>query len=63
MPKKKYVVCCPKCKKPVEAKDYLSNPAVVGFLESVLPTIDCSCGYYGLPIKMALSDYEKWRKY
>ena len=53
------VKCCPSCKKPVEANDYLNNPAVVGFLDSVLPTINCGCGYNGLPIKMSITDYNK----
>lgn len=52
---------CPKCKKPVEAKDYM-NTAIVGFLESILPRIECSCGYRGLPIKMTIKEYEKWMK-
>ncbi len=57
----KDVVCCPKCKKLAEATDYM-NPAIVGVLDSVLPTINCKCGYGGLPISMPLKDYEKWLK-
>ena len=54
------VLCCPRCKRVVEARDFLSNPAVVGFLDSVLPTFACSCGYSGLPIKLSMRDYGKW---
>lgn len=53
------ITFCPECKKPVEAKDYLNNSAVVAFLDSVLPTIDCSCGYRGLPLELPLKDYKK----
>jgi len=59
MPKIKSVTCCPSCKKPVETKEYM-NTAVLGALESILPTINCSCGYYGLPIKLKMKDYEGW---
>ncbi|MEW6748871.1 MAG: hypothetical protein AB1295_04155 [Candidatus Micrarchaeota archaeon] len=55
------VKCCPKCKRLVEAKDYM-NPAILGLMESVLPKIYCRCGYRGLPIEMSKSDYEKWLK-
>lgn len=54
------ILCCPKCKKPVEARDFLANPAMVGFLDSVLPTFSCRCGYKGLPIKLGLKEYAKW---
>ena len=56
---KKDISCCPGCKRVIEAKDYLNNPAIIGFLDSVLPTINCSCGYNGLPIKMSIEDYKK----
>lgn len=49
---------CPNCYRPVEARDFM-NPAVVGFLDSVLPSIDCECGYYGLPITISMRDYRK----
>ena len=49
---------CPKCKKPVEAKDYM-NPVIVAFLDSTLPTMNCSCGYTGLPVKINFEDYKK----
>jgi len=53
------VTFCPKCKKPVEAKDFVRNSAVVAVLDSVLPTIYCQCGYTGLPIQLSFSDYKK----
>lgn len=53
------IVFCPECKKPVEAKDYLNNSAVVAFLDSVLPNIGCSCGYNGLPLELPFKDYKK----
>ena len=43
----------------VEAKDYM-NPAIIGFLDSVLPTINCECGYNGLPIEMGQKQYSAW---
>lgn len=55
------LTCCPQCKRLIEAKDYM-NPAILAFLESVLPTVHCKCGYGGLPIKMTLEDYKKWVK-
>jgi C4-type Zn-finger protein len=58
----KDVLCCPKCKRAVEAKDFLSNAALVGALDSILETINCGCGYRGLPIKLGLKDYLKWRE-
>jgi hypothetical protein len=61
MPEEKEVLCCPCCRKPVEAKDYM-NPALLGIFESVMPTIDCSCGYHGLPIKLTLEEYRRWTK-
>lgn len=60
MAKPDSVLCCPGCKRLLEAKDFLSNPAMVGFLDSVLPTFSCSCGYEGLPIKLSIEDYGKW---
>lgn len=55
------ITICPKCKKLVEAKDYI-NPAIIGILDSILPTINCSCGYIGLPVKLSYLDYEKLMK-
>jgi hypothetical protein len=43
----------------IEAKDYM-NPAILGILNSVLPTIRCSCGYSGLPIQLTLKEYHEW---
>jgi len=42
----------------VEARDFM-NPAVVGFLDSVLPSIECECGYYGFPVTLTMRDYRK----
>jgi hypothetical protein len=61
MVEEKQVLCCPSCKRPVEAKDYV-NPALLGLFESVMPTIDCPCGYHGLPIKMTLNEYMRWSR-
>jgi len=55
------VSICPRCKRPVEARDFM-NPAVVGMLDSVLPRIECRCGYSGLPIELSLEDYRKLKK-
>ncbi|MFH0737467.1 MAG: hypothetical protein V1827_02125 [Candidatus Micrarchaeota archaeon] len=55
------VSCCPRCKRLIQARDYM-NPAVVGMLDSILPMIYCKCGYEGLPISMTQKDYMKWRK-
>ena len=56
------IVCCPHCKRQVEAKFYMGNLALVAALESVLPTINCPCGYYGLPIKLKIEEYARWIK-
>lgn len=61
MENEKELFCCPKCKRLIEAKDYM-NPAIVGFFDSVLPSVTCECGYRGLPIKMTIEDYKKWVK-
>ena len=53
------ILCCPRCKKPVEAKDYM-NPVLVGAIESILMRITCTCGYSGLPISLSKKDYERW---
>ncbi|MEW6035817.1 MAG: hypothetical protein AB1529_04350 [Candidatus Micrarchaeota archaeon] len=57
----KRIACCPECLKPVQVKDYM-NPALVGFLDSVLPVIDCACGYSGLPITMSQKEYRSLMK-
>lgn len=62
MDMEKTVMCCPNCKKLVEAADHMRNHAIVGFLESVLPTINCKCGYKSLPIKMTVKEYIEWKK-
>lgn len=46
------ITCCPRCMRPVEAKDYM-NPALLAVLDSVLPIIHCRCGYRGLPIELS----------
>lgn len=58
---KKDVLCCPRCKRLVQPKDFLANTAIVAVLESLPQTIDCGCGYRGMPIKMTLKDYARWR--
>lgn len=55
----KSIICCPKCKRPVEAKDYM-DPGFLGALDSILPKLRCNCGYSGLPISLSAKDYEKW---
>jgi hypothetical protein len=49
------VAFCPRCKKPVEARDYMDN-FYLGF-DSVLPRIHCTCGYNGLPVTLPRKDY------
>jgi len=48
------VTACPKCRKLVQAKDYLRHP-----LGSVMATINCQCGYSGLPIQLTLKEYRE----
>ena len=55
------ISCCPRCKRPIEAKDHM-NPAILAILSSVLPTVQCNCGYRGLPIKMKIEEYREWIK-
>lgn len=38
---------CPKCGKPVEARDFM---ALAG--SRPISQIECSCGYFGLPVKL-----------
>ncbi len=54
------VLCCPRCKRPVQAK-YFMKPFLVAALRSVLSSISCPCGYHGLPISLSYSDYMKWK--
>jgi|WetSurMetagenome_2_1015567.scaffolds.fasta_scaffold121094_4 hypothetical protein len=49
---------CPRCKKPVEARDFM-DPFYLGALDSMMPQMNCSCGYVGLPIVMSKKDYMK----
>jgi hypothetical protein len=51
------VLFCPRCRKPVEAKDYMDR-FYLGF-DSVLPRIRCACGYSGLPVSLSCEDYRK----
>jgi hypothetical protein len=52
--------CCPSCKRILDSKDFM-NPALLGALDSILPTFQCkTCSYSGLPISMSAKDYEKW---
>jgi hypothetical protein len=53
------VSCCPKCKRLVEAKDFM-NPMWLGMADSILQKIYCRCGYNGLPITMTNEEYVKW---
>ncbi|MCI0503350.1 hypothetical protein L0Y65_01410 [Candidatus Micrarchaeota archaeon] len=52
---------CPRCKKPVEAKDFM-DPFYLGALDSMLPQMHCSCGYVGLPLSLPRKDYVEWAK-
>lgn len=52
--------CCPSCKRILDAKDFM-NSALLGALDSILPTFQCkSCGYSGPSISMSQEDYQKW---
>ncbi|MFN7990762.1 MAG: hypothetical protein U0R44_01250 [Candidatus Micrarchaeia archaeon] len=55
----KDVTCCPRCKRLIEAKDYM-NPLLLGMLDSILPKVSCRCGYNGLPIVLSREDYGRW---
>jgi hypothetical protein len=54
------VTCCPRCKKLVEAKDYMDR-FYLGLTDSILQQIRCRCGYKGLPIVLSKEDYIKWK--
>ena len=54
----KSILICPKCNSPITAAGYM-NPAILGALDSILPTITCSCGYVGLPVSVSVEDYTK----
>jgi hypothetical protein len=50
------ITCCPRCKRPVDdAKEYMVNP-----IGSVMPQIECVCGYVGLPVEIKVKDYKRW---
>lgn len=54
--------CCPNCKRILSQKDFV-NVAIMGALDSVLPTFMCiNCGYQGLPVLLSEKDYELWVK-
>lgn len=55
------ITFCPRCKRPVQARDFM-NTWVLGLAESVLQSINCRCGYSGLPITLPRDDYMKLRK-
>lgn len=58
------VTFCPECLRPVEANDYSSQGAALSvdtFFPVSLPTIECGCGYYGLPVTLPMRDYRKLR--
>ncbi|HSB47132.1 MAG TPA: hypothetical protein VLD37_03895 [Candidatus Bilamarchaeum sp.] len=54
------VLCCPRCKRPVEAKDFM-NRFYLGATDSILQRINCRCGYNGLPISLSMEDYVRWK--
>lgn len=55
------ITCCPRCRKPVEARNFM-NAGMVGMFDSVLPGMDCVCGYSGLPIQVSAEGYAAWIK-
>jgi len=58
------VVFCPKCKKPVEARDYFSSGGLSDWrIESTGSMIRCSgCEYFGPPLEATLEQYKKLHK-
>jgi hypothetical protein len=58
------IIFCPKCKKPVEAKDYFSTSGLSDWrVESAGGLIRCSeCDYSGPPLEATLEGYKKIRK-
>lgn len=58
------IVFCPKCKKPVEAKDYFSMGGVSDWrVEGAGTMIRCpKCDYSGPPVEATLEEYKKIRK-
>lgn len=55
---------CPKCLKPVEARDYFTSGGISSWrAESIGTTIECpKCGYSGPPVEVGLEDYKKLMK-
>jgi hypothetical protein len=55
------LVFCPKCKKPVEARDYFSTDGVSDWrVEGTGTFIRCQkCGYSGPPLEAPIEDYKK----
>jgi hypothetical protein len=55
------ITFCPKCLKPVEAKEYFSTGGMSDWrADSIGATINCSrCGYSGLPLQAGMRDYQK----
>lgn len=58
------VTFCPKCLKPVEAKEYFSTGGMSDWrVNSIGATIKCSkCGYSGPPIQLGMEEYRKLMK-
>jgi hypothetical protein len=58
------VTFCPKCLKPVEAKEFFSFGGMSDWRANTAgATIKCSnCGYSGLPIETSKKEYEKLMK-
>lgn len=61
---KEEYICCPKCKRLVNQKNFDLDDAISAIgSTSVTDKITCpSCGYSGIPIEMNKEDYEKWIK-
>jgi hypothetical protein len=58
------ITFCPKCLKPVEAKEYFSAGGMSDWrVNSIGATISCSkCGYSGLPLQSSFEEYKKLMK-
>lgn len=61
---KEEYICCPKCKKLVNQKNFALDDAISAIgSTSVTDKITCpKCGYSGIPIEMNKEDYENWVK-
>jgi len=57
------VTFCPKCLKPVEAKEYVSTGGMsdwrAGFVGASTTIVCSKCGYTGLPLQAGMKEYEK----